>query len=90
MGVGCELCTIVLSAAKALVENKVEQEKVLGFIETQLCARLGSLNATCIEYVKVEGANIIDMLEHSVVSSSIHIESSFSLSKLTRSSLCQI
>ena len=68
MGAGCQLCTIVLSATKALIENKVEQEKAIDFITTQLCARLGALNATCVAYVKLEGENMLEMLEKRVVS----------------------
>ena len=65
-GIGCELCTIVLNAAKYLVENKVEEEKIVNFIESQLCARLGSYNATCVEYVNAEGVLILDLLAKSV------------------------
>lgn len=62
MGVGCELCTIVMNAAKYLAINKHSDEKVLLFIEKQLCGRLGSLNNTCVEYVQEEGAEIIKFL----------------------------
>ena len=65
-GIGCELCTIVLNAAKYLIENKVEEEKILDFIEGQLCARLGTYNSTCVEYVKAEGVLILDLLAKSV------------------------
>jgi len=66
MGVGCELCTIVLNAAKYMAENKVQNEKILGFIEAQLCSRLGSLNSTCVDYVKAEGEQLIDLLVEAV------------------------
>jgi saposin len=65
-GVGCELCTIVLNAAKYLLENKMEDEKILSFIETQLCARLGEYNQTCVAYVREEGEIVFDMLAKSV------------------------
>lgn len=61
-GVACELCTIVMNAAKHMVENKDDNAKVLNFIEKQLCSRLGSLNSTCVEYVEQEGAEIIQLL----------------------------
>jgi saposin len=65
-GVACELCEIVLTASKYLIENKINEDKVLTFIESQLCARLGSLNETCVQYVKEEGATILDLLIHNV------------------------
>ena len=65
-GVACELCTIVLNAAKYLIQNKVEETKILDFIESQLCARLGAYNSTCVEYVSAEGAIILELLAKSV------------------------
>lgn len=66
MGIGCELCTIVMHAAKYMVETKTDSRKVLNFIEHQLCGRLGTLKTTCIEYVEQEGAEIIELLIKSV------------------------
>ncbi|RNA12359.1 proactivator polypeptide-like [Brachionus plicatilis] len=66
MGVGCELCTIVMNAAKYMIETKTDSKKVLNFIEHQLCGRLGTLNNTCVEYVEQEGAEIIELLIKSV------------------------
>ncbi len=67
MGVGCELCTIVMNAAKFLVENKVDNTKIFKFVEKELCGRLGgSLNQTCVDYVEQEGPLILAMLEKSV------------------------
>ncbi len=65
-GVGCEVCTIVLNAAKYLLENKVEDKKILNFIETQLCARLGEYNTTCWAYVSEEGEIVLDLIAKSV------------------------
>ncbi|CAF0924419.1 unnamed protein product [Brachionus calyciflorus] len=65
-GVGCELCTIVMHAAKYLIQNKNDNTKVLNFIEKQLCYRMGSLKETCVQYVEQEGAEIINLLINSV------------------------
>jgi saposin len=65
-GIGCELCTIVLTAARHLLENKVDDEKILDFVETQLCSRLGKYQNTCVEYVKGEGELILEMLAQQV------------------------
>lgn len=65
-GIACELCQITLTAAKFLLENKVNQTKVLDFIESQLCSRLGTLNQTCVQYVQEEGPSIISLLIHDV------------------------
>lgn len=65
-GIGCELCTIVLTAARNLLENKVDDEEILNFVETQLCSRLGKYQNTCVEYVKGEGELILEMLAHQV------------------------
>jgi hypothetical protein len=66
MGVACELCEIVLTSAKYMIQNKINQEKVLTFIENQLCSRLGNLNQTCVQYIKEEGATILNLLIHDV------------------------
>jgi len=65
-GMGCEICTIVLNAAKYLVENKVDHEKELKFIEKNLCSRLGDYNQTCTEYLETEGETIIKFLEDEI------------------------
>lgn len=38
----------------------------MGFIEAQLCSRLGSLNSTCVDYVKAEGEHLIELLVEAV------------------------
>ena len=65
-GVACELCTIVLTSAKYLIQNKVSDEKILNFVETQLCARLGNLNSTCYEYIQEEGKELLSLLSQSI------------------------
>jgi len=62
-GMGCEVCTIVFDAAKFLVKDEVDNEKVLKFIEQNLCKRLGSYSKTCADYVAVDGEQIIQFLE---------------------------
>ena len=44
-----------------------KKDEVLNFIDAELCGRLGSLNATCVDYVQKEGAQIIQLLLKSVV-----------------------
>lgn len=66
MGVGCELCTIVMNAAKYMAQNQQSDQKVLDFIKKQLCTRLGSLNSTCVEYIEQEGLQIIQLLINAV------------------------
>lgn len=65
-GVGCELCQIVLSAAKRLIENKVDDKKVIQFIDKELCARLGQYKTACTDYVNLEGEQILDLLRKAV------------------------
>lgn len=66
MGVGCELCEIVLTAAKHMVNNKIDDKKVLSFINKELCSRMGTLKQTCNDYVNLEGEQILDMLKKAV------------------------
>lgn len=66
MGVGCELCQIVMSAAKHLIENKVDDQKVLAFIDKQLCSRLGAYKTACSDYLNLEGEQILKLLRNAV------------------------
>jgi len=85
----CELCLLVIGSVQ---QNKSESE-ILGFIETNLCGRLGSLNDTCVGIVKAEGKKILDELTSNktvcirhlvflfLFSFYSHIGSNFSMSK---------
>ncbi len=66
-GMGCEMCTIIFSAAKFLVKNEVDDKKVLLFVEKNLCSRLGDYNETCTEYLQTEGEMIIQFVEDEIV-----------------------
>jgi len=67
-GVGCDLCIITMSTVKYLVMNKVDNDKILSFIETQMCSRLGELNATCVDYFQKEGPEMFELLEKELLS----------------------
>jgi saposin len=69
--VTCELCNLVLTAAKSLIASNKSEEAVVEFIENQLCARLGSLKDICTSYMETEGKQIIYELAHSVDPSTI-------------------
>jgi len=60
--VTCELCTLVLTGAKALLANNQSEAKVLQFIENNLCKHLGSQNATCYNFLETEGLVILQDL----------------------------
>jgi saposin len=62
----CELCTLVLSAAKSLIDSNKTDDVILAFIEKNLCARLGSLNATCVQYVEDYGKIILYELSQKI------------------------
>lgn len=62
-GMGCEMCNLIINAAKYLVKNDVDNKKVLMFIEQNLCKKLGKYSETCIEYVSSEGEKIIELIE---------------------------
>ena len=66
MGVGCELCELVMNTAKFLLENKVDHHVIFSFVEKELCARLGHLNETCVMYVEEEGEMVLELLEKEV------------------------
>lgn len=66
VGIGCELCQIVLSAAERLVANKVDDKEVLDFINKELCARLGSYKTACTDYVNLEGEEILQLLRKAI------------------------
>jgi hypothetical protein len=41
--------------------------QVIGFIEKELCARLGALNGTCVQYVEAYGPVILHELGQKLV-----------------------
>lgn len=58
----CELCLLVIGSVQQLVQQNKSESEILGFIETNLCGRLGPLNDTCVGIVEVEGKKILDEL----------------------------
>lgn len=40
----------------------------MSFIETQMCSRLGELNATCVDYFQKEGPEMFELLEKELLS----------------------
>lgn len=71
MGVGCELCQIVFHAAKYLLENKVDHQRIFKFVEKELCYRLGNMNQTCVDYIEQEGELLLHLIEKQVDPSAV-------------------
>ena len=55
----CQVCTLVLTVAQTYLEQNTTEEEVIGFIENQLCSKLGALSETCKSYVEAYGKVVI-------------------------------
>lgn len=65
-GMACEMCNLVVEAARYLVKNDIDNKAVLQFVEKNLCVRLGEYSSSCVDYLQNEGEKIISFLEDEV------------------------
>jgi hypothetical protein len=65
-GIACETCQIVFNTAKYLIENKVNQQEIISFVQKELCARLGDYKMTCDDYLIKEGSELIELIVRAV------------------------
>lgn len=65
-GMACEMCNLVVEAARYLVKNDIDNKAVLQFVEKNLCVRLGEYSSSCVDYLQTEGEKILGFLEDEV------------------------
>ncbi|UJR26418.1 hypothetical protein I4U23_007750 [Adineta vaga] len=62
--VHCELCTFVITTAKYMLDAKHTNDKVLLYIDEQVCARLtGLAKKNCKEIIETKGQDLIDNIK---------------------------
>ncbi|CAF1099474.1 unnamed protein product [Adineta steineri] len=63
--VHCELCTFVLTTAQYMIKAKHTDDKVLLYIDEQVCSRLtGTAKTNCKAIIETDGKHLIDNLRH--------------------------
>ncbi|CAF3821446.1 unnamed protein product, partial [Rotaria sordida] len=62
--VHCELCTFVLKTAKYMLDAKHTEDKVLLYIDEQICSRLtGAAKKNCKEIIETNGKDLINSIQ---------------------------
>ncbi|CAF3582670.1 unnamed protein product [Rotaria socialis] len=62
--VHCELCTFVLTTTKYMLDAKHTEDKVLMYIDEQVCARLtGVAKKNCKDIIENDGKNLINSIQ---------------------------
>ncbi|CAF0969540.1 unnamed protein product [Rotaria sordida] len=61
----CDLCTYVLSTTKYMLETKQSEDKVLHYIDEQLCSHWdGEMKKNCKYVIETYGKDFIDNIQH--------------------------